>query len=438
MEKSIQLKTSIPGPKSQALMKEREKHVAPAGHAAPIFVVNAKGSVLEDVDGNKLLDFAAGIGVMNLGHGNESIVRSSQGQLDHATHLQWNVTPYEGYVKLAAKLNEITPGKFSKKTFLANSGAEAVENAIKIARQVTHRQAVICFDQAFHGRTYMALTLTAKTKPYRYGFAPYCPEVYKAPFPYDYRGTDSNTAFARFEELLQTHILPQNVAAVIIEPVTGEGGFLPASKEFMQKLQAYCRANGIIFIVDEIQSGFGRTGTMFACEQLGIEPDMITLAKGMGGGLPISALIAKAEIMDQVFPGSIGGTYGGNPVACAQALAVIEAFEKGSVLANAKKLGELIESRMKQWKEKFSIVGDARGLGPMRAIELVKDKASKTPNPDATKELTKYCYEKGLVLLSAGSYANVIRLLMPLVTTADQLEEGLAIIESGLAALDKK
>lgn len=432
MSKSIQLKTSIPGPKSQALMKEREKHVAPAGHAAPVFVVKSEGSILEDVDGNRLLDFAAGIGVMNLGHAQASIMEAAKAQIGHATHLQWNVTPYEGYVKLAAKLNEITPGKFPKKTFLANSGAEVVENAIKIARQVTHRQAIVCFDQAFHGRTYMALTLTTKNKPYRYGFAPYNPEVYRAPFPYAYRGMDADTAFSRFEEIVNTQVLPTNVAAVIIEPVTGEGGFLPATKEFMQKLQEFCRTHGILLIADEIQSGFGRTGTMFACDQWGIEPDMITLAKGMGGGMPISALVAKAEIMDKVMPGSIGGTYGGNPVACAQALAVIEAFEKGPALSNAKKLGTLIEERMKQWREKFPCVGDVRGLGPMRAFELVKDQKSKTPDPDGTKKLIQFCYEKGLVMLSAGSYANVIRLLMPLTTTEDQLNEGMSIIEEGL------
>jgi 4-aminobutyrate aminotransferase/(S)-3-amino-2-methylpropionate transaminase len=437
---SIRLKTAVPGPKSQSLMKERQTHVARGPfHTTPVFVSRAQGALLEDVDGNQLIDFAGGIGVVNTGHCAETVTRAIQEQSTRLLHGSFNVTPYESYVRLCEKLNHAVPGNFAKKSFLANSGAEAVENAIKIARAHTKRQAVVCFDHAFHGRTYMAMTLTSKSKPYKAGFGPYNPEVYRAPYPYAYRwptGSDparvSSECFQQFADLVNSRIGADQVAAVIIEPVLGEGGFAGAPAEFLARLREFCTANGIVLIADEIQTGFGRTGTLFACEQLGLVPDLMTTAKGLGGGMPVSAVTGRAEIMDAPTDGGIGGTFGGNPVACAAALAVFEAFEHGDVLARAKALGKTLTERLDGWAERYAVIGEARGLGPMRAIELVKDRKSKEPNPELAKKLVKHCYERGVVIMTAGSYGNVVRLLVPLVIEPEQLEEGLKVLESGL------
>jgi 4-aminobutyrate aminotransferase/(S)-3-amino-2-methylpropionate transaminase len=444
----ISLKTEIPGPRSKELMQRRAKAVVRASHSAPVFVKQAKGAMLEDVDGNWLLDFATGIAVMNLGHSHSAVISAVEKKIKENTHLQFNVTPYPEYIDLSEKLCQITPGKFEKRVFLANAGAEAIENAIKIARMATGKQAIVCFEHAFHGRTYMAMTLTHKTKPYKWGFQPFCPEIYRAKYPFKYRWNQpgstssdpseaelSKQAFESFKDLVTTQIGPDKLAAVIIEPVSGEGGFIPAPPEFMKNLQQFCRENGVVLIADEIQTGFGRTGSMFACEQLGIEPDLITLAKGMGGGLPISAIVGRADIMDKIPEGAIGGTYSGNPLACVASLAVIEEMKKTEFLKNAASLGETLKSRLEMWKEKYPVVGDVRGLGPMRGIEFVKDKKTKEPDKDATAKLVKYCYERGLVILSAGTYGNVVRLLMPLNIDRNQLEEGLKIIESGIATL---
>lgn len=440
---TIQLKTPIPGPKSQALMKERLTQVARGPfHSTPIFIERAKGAVIEDVDGNHLIDFASGIGVVNVGHTPEKVVRAIQAQAENVLHAGFNVTPYASYVELAKRLNHATPGNFAKKTLLVNSGAEAVENAIKIARAHTGRQAVVCFDHAFHGRTYMAMTLTSKVKPYKTGFGPFMPEVFRAPFPYVYRWPNAIQAaqvvdecFKRFEEMVVHQIGSNNVAAVIIEPVLGEGGFVPAPKEFLAKLREFCTANGIVLIADEIQSGFGRTGTLFASEQLEWVPDLVTMAKGLGGGMPIAAVTGRAEMMDAPVEGGVGGTYGGNPVACAAALAVFDLFEDGSLLNHARDLGQTLAKRLQNWKEQFPLIGEVRGLGPMQAIEFVKDRKTRAPNKEAAGQLAKYCYERGLVILTAGTYGNVIRLLVPLVIEADQLEEGLGILESGIREL---
>lgn len=437
---SIRLKTLIPGPKSQALMKERQTHVARGPfHTAPLFVARAKGAILEDADGNHLIDLAGGIGVVNTGHCAESVVAAVRAQASELVHGSFNVTPYEVYIRLCEKLNKTTPGSFAKKSFLANSGAEAVENAIKIARAHTKRQAVVCFDHAFHGRTYMAMTLTSKTKPYKLGFGPYNPEVYRAPYPYAYRwptGSDveqvARECFAQFAELVNSRIGADQVAAVIIEPVLGEGGFVCAPPTFLKLLREFCTANGIVLIADEIQSGFGRTGSMFACEQLGIEPDLITSAKGLGGGMPISAVTGRAEIMDAPAEGGIGGTFGGNPVSCAAALAVFDLFEKGDILKRAKNLGETLARKLGELAERYPVIGETRGMGPMRAIELVKDRKSKEPNPELAKKLVKHCYERGVVIMTAGSYGNVVRLLPPLVIEPEQLDEALAVLEAGL------
>jgi 4-aminobutyrate aminotransferase/(S)-3-amino-2-methylpropionate transaminase len=431
----ISLKTKVPGPKSIALMMERQKEVARGPfHTTPVFVARGRGALLEDVDGNTLIDLGAGIGVANTGHCNEALVRAISEQAGKLIHGSINVTPYEGYIRLCEKLNRATPGTHAKKSFLANSGAEAVENAIKIARAATNRQAVICFDHGFHGRTFMGMTLTSKAKPYKSGFAPFMPEVYRAPYPYAYRWPSANCvdeAFAAFEAVATHQVGPTNVAAVILELVLGEGGFVVAPKEYLAKLRDYCTKHGIVLIADEIQTGFGRTGTLFASEQLGLVPDLITTAKGLGGGMPISAVTGRAELMDAPLEGGIGGTFGGNPLACAAALAVFEQF--GSL--KLAPLTEKLTKRLDGWKEKFPVVGDARGLGPMRAIELVKDRATKEPWPEAAKSLVKHCYERGVVIMTAGTNGNVVRLLPPLVIEPAQLDEALDVLEAGIAGL---
>lgn len=433
--KSIVLKTAIPGPKSLALMARRAAAVARGPfHGTPVFVDGARGALLNDVDGNTLIDLAAGIGVVNVGHAAQPVVKAVQAQAGKLIHGSFNVTPYESYIQVCEKLNAAAPGTFPKKSFLANSGAEAVENAVKIARAFTGRPAVICFEHAFHGRTYMAMSLTAKFKPYKTGFAPFCSDVYRAPFPYPYRGVGVEEAFAGFVEAVES-AGPDQVAAAIIEPVLGEGGFLPAPREFLQKLREYCTARGIVLIADEIQSGFGRAGTLFASEQLGLVPDLLCAAKGLAGGMPLSAVVGRAEIMDAPVEGGIGGTYGGNPVAAAAALAVLGMFEDGVLLAHARELGTQLRAALSRWERSCPALGDARGLGPMLAIELVKDRASKEAFPDGARKLVKYCYERGVVILTAGSYGNCVRFLPPLAITAEQLAEALEVVESGLKEL---
>lgn len=431
----IKLKTALPGPKSKALMARREKAVARGPyHSTPVFAASASGALITDVDGNQLIDFGAGIGVANVGHTAPSVVKAVQAQAAKAMHLSFNVTPYEGYVEVCEALNRLAPGPSPKKSFLANSGAEAVENAVKIARAFTGRQGVICFEHAFHGRTYMAMTLTYKSKPYKHGFAPLNPEVYRAPFPYPYRGISPEDAYERFEAVALSQVGTQNLAAVIFEPVQGEGGFLPAAPSFLKKLRAFCDKHGVVLIADEIQSGFGRTGTLFACEQLGIEPDLLVTAKGLGGGTPISAVTGKAAIMDGPVAGGIGGTFGGNPLCCAAALEVIRLLEDGDILPRAKKLADTLHRALLSWKERFPVIGDVRGLGPMLAIELVKDRATKEPHPDAAKALSKYAYEHGVVTLTAGTHANCLRFLPPLAITDEQLAEGLSVVEDALSS----
>ncbi|UCF80394.1 MAG: 4-aminobutyrate--2-oxoglutarate transaminase [Acidobacteriota bacterium] len=440
----IKLKTELPGPRSRALMEENNKQVARGVfHFTPIFMAKAHGVMIEDVDGNQLLDFASGIAVLNVGHTPERVVRAVQEQAARFLHPCFMVTPYEGYVRVAERLGALTPGSFPKQTMLANSGAEAVENAVKVARTATGRPAIICFEHAFHGRTYMAMTLTAKVKPYKHGFAPFCPEVYRAPYPYVYRwpqtGEDggdpdlvAEECFRQFEDMVNNDISPDQVAGVIIEPVAGEGGFIPAPAKFLQKLQAFCREHGIVFIVDEIQTGFGRTGTFFACEQLGVEPDIITSAKGLGGGMPLSAVTGRTELMDTVEPAALGGTYGGNPLACASALEVLNMFEDGSLLKRSKELGKILQKRLRAWKKSFPGIGDVRGMGPMQAVEFVKSRAGKEPDREAAGRLVRHGYEHGVVVLPAGTYGNVIRFLIPLVMEPEQLEEGLNVLEDGL------
>ena len=437
---AIQLRTEVPGPKSRALMDARRAHVARGPfHTTPVFAARAHGAVIEDVDGNHLLDFASGIAVNNLGHTPDDVVAAITAQAQRLIHSSINVVPYEGYIALAERLNRVTPGDFPKKTFLANSGAEAVENAVKIARAYTGRQAVVCFDHAFHGRTQLALTLTSKLA-YRNGFAPFAPEVYRAPFPYAYRSPAPDVtdfAFRAFDDLVTHHIGRNNVAAILLEPVTGEGGFIDAPGDYLRRLRDYCTEHGIVFIADEIQTGFGRTGAMFACDHHGVAPDLVTMAKGLGSGMPISAVTGRAEIMDAPAEGGIGGTYGGNPLACAAALAVLDRFEAngGAFLARVRALGQTLRARLLDWQSRFSAIGDVRGLGTMLGMELVKDRATKEPDKPLTAALVRYAYEHGVVLLSSGTLGNVLRFLPPLTIDDAELAEGLAVIEQGLFTL---
>jgi 4-aminobutyrate aminotransferase/(S)-3-amino-2-methylpropionate transaminase len=437
----IELKTQIPGPKSIALMERRKKAVARGPfHTTPIFAEKAEGAWITDVDGNKLLDFSSGIGVVNVGHSPQNVVKAAKSQLDKFIHTSFNVVAYENYISVCEKLNSAMPGTFSKKSFLVNSGAEAVENAIKIARAHTGRQAVVCFQHAYHGRTYMAMSLTAKAKPYKYGFAPFNSEVYRSPFPYPYRWPTTShpekvaeECFLEFQNLVNSEIGFSQVAAVIIEPILGEGGFVPAPKLFLSLLREFCSKHNIVLIFDEVQCGFGRTGTLFACEQLEVIPDLLVSAKGIAAGLPLSAVTGKSEIMDAPPEGGIGGTYCGNPVACSAALAVFDEWEKGTIQKNTQSIKRILQEKTESWFKNFPIVGDVRGLGPMRAIELVKDRNTKEPYPEAVKKIIKSAYEKGLILMSAGTFSNIIRFLPPLCTTEKDILIGLDIVEKAIS-----
>jgi 4-aminobutyrate aminotransferase/(S)-3-amino-2-methylpropionate transaminase len=452
---SIKIVTDVPGPASRKLM-ERRKNAVPKGpfHVTPMFVEKAEGALIHDVDGNVFIDFASGIGVTNSGHNNPAVIARAKAQLDKYLHTGFNVVPYEPYVELAEKLNSLAPGASEKKTFLVNSGAEAVENAIKFARSFTKKQAIVCFDHAYHGRTYMAMSLTAKSMPYKYGFAPFNSEVYRAPFPYLYRWPFSNksdvvscqhpcepqscvcnAAFEAFRQTVESQIGQDQVAGVIIEPVTGEGGFMPVPPAFMRLLEQYCKENGIVFMLDEIQTGFGRTGRLFAAEHYGVDPDLLILAKGLAGGMPLSAVTGRADILESVGVGGAGGTYCGNPVSCAAALAALDQFETTDALKHCRTLGTLLSKRLDDWMLKYDCIGDHRGLGPMRAVELVKDRASKIPYKEAVSQIIKYAYERGVICIGAGTYGNVLRFLIPLTASEDQLNEGLDVVEAGIQAI---
>ncbi len=444
---TIQIRTEIPGPKSKALSERRAKAV-PRGlsHGTPIYVAKAEDAWLEDVDGNRYIDFAGGIGCLNVGHRQQSVVDAIKNQADNFLHTCVQVTPYESYVRLAERMNEVTPGKFPKKTIFVNSGAEAVENAVKIARAYTKRPGIIAFEDAFHGRTMMTLALTSKTHPYKAGFAPFPGEVYRVPFAYCYRCSynlkypSCDLYCARhLEDTFKRVVANEEVAAVIAEPVMGEGGFIAPPLDYFKVLIDLCRKHGILFIADEVQSGFGRTGTLFASERYGIEPDLVVTAKSLGGGLPIAAVTGRAEIMDAPGIGGLGGTFAGNPLSCAAALAVLDLFDKENLLERANELGERFQRRAREWQRRWPIVGDVRGLGGMQAIELVQSQSTKVPATAETKQITQYCYEHGLITITAGTYSNVIRILVPMVATDAQIDEGLDVLESALATVcDKK
>lgn len=430
MQKFIQLKTSIPGPKSASLM-ERRSHDIPTGvfNSSPIFLDHAKGALLTDVDGNVFIDFAGGIGTMNVGHCNEDVLDAAAAQMKDLTHACFSVTMYESYLKLAEKLNRITPGNFPKKTMFANSGAEGVENAVKIARHHTKRSGVVVFEHAFHGRTLLTMSMTSKVKPYKFGFGPFAPEIYRLPYPYEYR----NPEIVDLEEFFSSHAAPESIACVVIELVLGEGGFVVAPKEYVKKLEQTCRKYGILLIADEVQTGFCRTGKMFACEHYDLKPDLIVMAKSLAAGFPLSAVTGKAEIMDSAQIGGLGGTFVGNPMSCAAALAAIEFMEKNRLQDRAVELGNTVRKRFLEFYEKFPAVGDVRGLGAMMAMEFVKDRKTKEPDKEKTNQIIRYAYEHGVILIAAGTHGNVIRTLMPLVITQDQLLEGLEVIEHALA-----
>src|SRR5437588_5560763 len=440
---TIQLRTAIPGPKSKALSERRAKAV-PRGlsHGTPIYVAKAEDAWLEDVDGNRYLDFAGGIGCLNVGHRQEAVVEAVKNQLDHFLHTCVQVTPYESYVRLAERMNEVTPGKFAKKTIFVNTGAEAVENAVKIARAYTKRPGIIAFEDAFHGRTMMTLALTSKTHPYKAGFQPFPGEVYRIPYAYCYRCSYSlqypscDLYCARhLEDTFKRVVAQEGVAAVIAEPVLGEGGFVVPPPDYFRTLLEVCRRHNVLFIADEVQSGFGRTGALFASERYGIEPDIMVTAKSLGGGLPLGAITGRAEIMDAPGPGGLGGTFAGNPAACAAALAVLDVFEEQDLNSRANELGEHFQKRAREWQKKCPIIGDVRGLGAMQALELVQSRETREPASEETKKITQYCYEHGVITISAGSYGNVIRLLMPLVITDAAMDEALDVLEGAFKAV---
>jgi 4-aminobutyrate aminotransferase / (S)-3-amino-2-methylpropionate transaminase / 5-aminovalerate transaminase len=440
-DQSRHVSGGLPGPRSAELIRRREEAVPRAVfNTVPIFVEAGDGARVTDVDGNSYIDLAGGLGVLNVGRGNRRVLEAVQRQAAEFLHECFHVSMYQGYVELAETLNRIVPGDHPKKTMLANSGAEAVENAVKIARYATGRDAVICFSNAFHGRTLMSLTLTAKSTPYRKGFGPFAPEVYRVPFPYEYRPpfpTDGSTSVGiacaqHLADVIDHEIGADNVACVVIEPVQGEGGFVVAPEDFMTALREICTERGILLVDDEIQSGMGRTGKMFAIEHYGVVPDIVTTAKSLGAGLPISAITGPADVMEAPHVGGLGGTYGGNPVACAAALAVIAELGETDLLDRADKQGRIIRDRLDPLVDALGIVGEVRGLGPMVGIELVVDERTKEANKLAAAAVLKRCHEHGVLILKAGTYDNVVRLLAPLVISEEDLHEGLDVLTDAL------
>jgi 4-aminobutyrate aminotransferase/(S)-3-amino-2-methylpropionate transaminase len=438
---NIKLRTEIPGPNSRALTARRSQAVPRGLYAStPIFIRSAEGALLEDVDGNRLIDLGGGIGCVNVGHRNPRVVEALRRQLDAFLHLCFTVTGYESYVELAEKLNALTPGSFAKKTFLANSGAEAVENAIKIARAHTGRHAVLCVEDAFHGRTMLGLALTSKTHPYKEHFGPFMSDVYRIPFgtPADqrlsHRGPVTHEEVeAMLDQTFRRVVAAEDVAAVIVEPILGEGGFVVPPDGFLAALAGICHRHGIVFIADEVQTGFGRTGELFACTHFGLEPDLILTAKSLGGGLPIAAITGRAEMMDAPGPGALGGTFGGNPASCAAALAVIEEFADGKLLAHARHLGDIFQKNAKAWRRQHPFIADVRGVGAMQALEFTNPDGS--PCAAAAKKLAHHCLSNGVLILTAGTYDNVVRLLMPLSISEEDFAQALQVIADGLHAI---
>jgi 4-aminobutyrate aminotransferase / (S)-3-amino-2-methylpropionate transaminase / 5-aminovalerate transaminase len=431
--KAIDLRTAVPGPRSQEILERKRRAIANAKSITlPIVVAEARGATITDVDGNAFIDFTGGVGCVNVGHAHPRVVEAAREQLERFVHTDFTVVPYELYVELAERLLERAPFRSPAKAAFFNAGTEAVENAVKFARLYTKRPAVIAFEGAFHGRTLLSLTLTSRLHPYKSGMGPLAPEVYRAPFPSDYRGPTAETALAELEQLFVTQVAADQVAAIIVEPQLGEGGFVPAPQAFMQGLRRICDEHGIVLIVDEVQTGFARTGKLFAIEHYGIEPDVMTLAKSIAAGLPLSAVLGKAEILDAAHEGAVGGTFVGNPVAQAAALAVLDVIDDEGLCERAEAIGEAMRSRMRAWQERFPAVGDVRGLGAMVALELVHDRDTKQPAPELVDAVIDGAFARGLLLMRAGVDANCIRVLCPLVITDAELDEALDVWEDAL------
>lgn len=429
-----------------SILHERRKNAVPEGpyNITELYVQSAKGAIITDVDGNELIDFAGGIGMQNVGHCHPKVVKAIQDQVESSIHSCFHVAPYESYIALAERLNELTPGDFKKKTMFANSGAEAVENAVKIARKATGRSAIVSFERAYHGRTLLTMSLTSKVKPYKHGFGPFVSEVYKLPYPYYYRAEEGMTPeevdaqiLAYFERFMLEEVASDNIAAIILEPLQGEGGFIVPTTTFMQGVRNICDKYGIIMIADEIQTGFARTGSLFAMDHFGVAPDLMTFSKSIAAGMPLSAITGRADLMDAPGPGQLGGTFSGSPAACAAALAVLDVIEEENLVNRAVEIGERMMEVFNSWKDKYELIGDVRGLGAMTAIELVKDKETKEPAAEEVKAIMKETHSKGVITISAGIYSNVLRFLPPLVITDEQLEEGLTILEAAIAKLSK-
>lgn len=442
-KKFANVKTELPGPKAKKLL-DRRHDVVPqgVGYGVPTFVEKAKGALLQDVDGNHFIDLAGAIGCINVGHSHDTVVSALHDQVDRYIHTGFNVMMYDPYIEFAEKIAALAPGYSKKKVMFLNSGAEAVENAVKIARKYTKRQAVVSFSGGFHGRTLMTMSLTGKVRPFKYEYGPFAPEVYHAPYPYNYRRPESMNEEEYTDYLLEqvesffiSEVDPSQVAAFIMEPVQGESGFIIPSKKFVQGIYEICKQHGILFIADEIQTGFGRTGKYFGMEHFEVEPDLTAISKSMAAGLPISGLIGREEIMDSAKPGELGGTYCGSPLGCRAGLAVLEVMEKENINERADMIGKKVMERFKNMYDRFDVIGEYRGLGAMCALELVKDRDSKEPAKELTGQVLKEAHKRGVIVLKAGVHDNVVRLLMPLVITDEQLDESLNILEESIEAV---
>jgi len=433
----IQLKTKVPGPRSRILLSKRKEAVARGPfNAVPIFVKSARGALLTDVDGNRFIDLAGGIGSLNVGHCPQDVVEALKEQLDSFIHPVFHVTMYESYVHLAHKLNQIVPGTFPKKTVFFNSGSEAVENAVKIARRYTKRKAIISFERGFHGRTLLSMSLTGKVKSFKRGFGPMATDIYKLPYPYPYRQKQTGRELLdHFDRLFEYHVSPEDVAAIILEPVQGDGGIIVPTEEFVSGVKRICDRFGILLIADEVQTGFGRTGKWFGMEHFGVVPDLTVMSKSLAAGIPLSAVTGRAEIMEAPDKKEIGGTLAGSPLGCVAGLKVINKIERENLLERAKTIGELIRTQL-AFDSKY--IGEVRGLGAMVGIEIVKDQVTKEPYPEFVAQVVKECYRQGVILITAGSNANVIRLLPPLVIKDDQLMEALTVLKRVIKKLESE
>jgi 4-aminobutyrate aminotransferase/(S)-3-amino-2-methylpropionate transaminase len=434
------LVTAIPGPKStEALKRRTEATSGGLGMAIPVVIERASDAILLDIDGNQIIDLGSGIGVTGVGNSAQRVVDRVIEQVQAFTHTCFTVAPYMNYIEVCEKLNAMTPGSHKKKSILVNSGAEAVENAVKIARHFTKRPAIVVFEHSYHGRTNLTMALTAKNMPYKEGFGPFAPEVYRVPMPYSFhwvadQATISQDAIEMVTHKIDKEIGAHNVAAILIEPIQGEGGFIVPPKGFLPALAKYSKDNGIVFIADEVQTGFARTGHMFAVEEEGVVPDMVVTAKGIAGGLPLAAVTGRADVMDSVHASGLGGTYGGNPIACAAALGAMETMEEENLVARARHIGEILGSSLRDLAKKYPVIGEVRGRGAMQAIELVEP-GTKNPNTAAMNAVVKYCQSQGVLVLTAGTYSNVVRFLPPLVITDELLKDALSVLDDAFASL---